>query len=189
MKQQQVIILVILLMMCCSSSLGGAALFMTGDGGGSTGPGASGGGGGGPYTYDFYIQTPEASPEHDLHLADIKIDGVRAISSQVTMHVPPDRYACGTKTDACLSDTTPGHIDPRGDATWAAWELNTTSAGQKIFTITTSKKVNTFEISYQRPKYTPGWRIEENGTAVVTETSNRGGENTPSPVTYTYTIP
>jgi hypothetical protein len=183
---QAAIIGVAVLMICCSSVSVGGLLLMGGEG--TPGP-SGGGGGGGSYTYDFYIQTPEASPEHDLHLADIKIDGIRAISSQVTMHVQPDRYVCGSKTDACVSDTTLGHIDPRGDSTWAAWELDTTSVGQKIFTITTSKKVGKFEISYQRPKYTPGWRITENGTAVVTETSNRGGENTPSPVTYTYTIP
>jgi hypothetical protein len=140
------------------------------------------------YKYDFYIQTPEASPEHDLHLADIKIDGIRVTSSQINMHLQPDRYVCGSKTNACVSDTTLGYLDTAGDTTWSAWELDTTSVGQKIFTITTSKKVSKFEISYQRPKYTPGWRIEENGTTVVTETSNRGAEATPSPVTYTYTI-
>jgi hypothetical protein len=198
MKQETIFILGGFLMLCCcSSSMASIAypVFFPNESPigptGSAGPGASGeeGGGEGPYTYDFYIETPEASTAHDLHLADIKIDGIRAISSQVTMHVQPDRYACGSKTNACLSDTSLGHIDTRGDATWAAWELNTTSAGQKIFTITTSNKVTTFEISYQRPKYTPGWRIEENGTTVVTETSNRGAESTPSPVTYTYTIP
>jgi hypothetical protein len=179
----EVVAVLFLMMCCCSSSVG--AFFLMGDDG-TTGP--TGPTGGGTYKYDFYIQVPEASPEHDLHLADIKIDGIRATSSQVTMHVQPDRYTCGSKTDVCLSDTTLGHIDAAGDATWAAWELDTTSTGQKIFTITSPTKVSTFEISYQRPKYTPGWRITENGTNVVTETSNRGAEGTPSPVTYTYTI-
>jgi hypothetical protein len=189
MDPKIIAVLVLMMCCCCSSSVGAFFLIPTEKPLGPTGPTGPSGGGGGGYTYNFYIQVPEASPEHDLHLADIKIDGIRATSSQVTMHVQPDRYTCGTKTDACVSDATLGHIDAVGDSTWAAWELDTTSTGQKIFTITSPTKVSTFEISYQRPKYTPGWRITENGTNVVTETSNRGGAGTPTPVTYTYTIP
>jgi len=184
----KVIAVLILMMCCCSSSVG--AFFLIPSEEAATGPtGPTGPTGGGTYTYAFYIQVPEASPSHDLHMADIKINGIRATSSQVTMHVQPDRYTCRSDTDACVSDATLGHIDAVGDSTWAAWELDTTSAGQKIFTITSPTKVSTFKISYQRPLYAPGWRITENGTTVVTETSNRGAGATPSPVTYTYTIP
>jgi hypothetical protein len=186
MDPKIIAVLVLMMCCCCSSSVGAFFLIPTEKPTGPTGPtGPSGS----AYTYEFYIQTPEASPSHDLHMADIKVDGIRVTSSQITMHVQPTKYTCGTDTDACVSDTTTGYLDAVGDSTWAAWELDTTSTGQKIFTITSPTKVSTFKISYQRPLYAPGWRITENGTAVVTETSNRGGEATPTPVTYTYTIP
>jgi len=186
MSQTAIIGAVVLMMMCCSSSVG--AFFLMG-GEESTGSSGSGGGGGDDYTYDFIIKSHN---EHDTirtHIADIKADGVRVASSKLTMHVQPDRYNCGTDTDACLTDETIGYLDAAGDSTWSAWNDGAYAEGAKIFTVKSPTKVSTFEISYQRPKYAPAWIIKENGTAVVTETSNRGGEATPSPVTYTYTIP
>ena len=183
-----------LMMVCCSSS-SVASVMMGGDDDddkkktplGPTGPSAPT-----EYVYEFIVNVQN---EHSLrlHLADIKVDGVRATSDQVEIHVAPNRYMCGTKTDECVSDTTLGHIDAAGDMTWAAWDEEDDdvvyTVGDKIFTVTSPTKVSSFKIAYQRPMYAPGWIIKENGVEAIKETANRGSESTPSPITYTYTIP
>ena len=184
-----------LLMVCCSSA-SVASMMM---GGGEETPDPVGGGGGAgagadtptEYVYEFIVNIQN---EHELrlHLADIKMDGVRATSDQVEIHVAPNRHPCGTKTDECISDTTLGYIDAAGDMTWAAWDEEggaVYGVGDKIFTVTSPTKVSSFEIAYQRPKYAPGWIIKENGVEAIKETANRGSESTPTPITYTYTIP
>ena len=143
------------------------------------------------YVYEFIVNVQN---EHSLrlHLADIKVDGVRATSDQVEIHVAPNRYMCGTKTDECVSDTTLGHIDAAGDMTWAAWDEEggaVYGVGDKIFTVTSPTKVSSFEIAYQRAVYMPGWIIKENGVEAIKETANGGSGTTPSPITKEYTIP
>jgi hypothetical protein len=143
------------------------------------------------YVYDFIVNIQN---EHSLrlHLADIKVDGVRATSDQVEIHVAPNRYMCGTKTDECVSDTTLGHIDAAGDMTWAAWDEEggaVYGVGDKIFTVTSPTKVSSFEIAYQRAVYIPGWIIKENGVEAIKETANGGSGTTPSPITKEYIIP
>ena len=181
-----------LMMVCCSSS--SVASMMMG-GGSEEDPAAGAGAGAGAdtpteYVYEFIVNIQN---EHELrlHLADIKVDGVRATSDQVEIHVAPNRYVCGTKTDECVSDTTLGHIDAAGDMTWAAWDEEggaVYGVGDKIFTVTSPTKVSSFEIAYQRPKYMPGWIIKENGVEVIKETANGGSGTTPSPITKEYTI-
>jgi len=177
---------------CCSSSM--AALVMGGDGDDdSSGTGAGAGAGADTpteYVYEFIVNIQN---EHELrlHLADIKVDGVRATSDQVEIHVAPNRYVCGTKTDECVNDTTLGHIDAAGDMTWAAWDEEDGAVygvGDKIFTVTSPTKVGSFEIAYQRAVYMPGWIIKENGVEVIKETANGGSGTTPSPITKEYTI-
>ena len=145
------------------------------------------------YVYEFIVNVQNEHAIYRLHLGDIKIDGVRATSNQVEIHVAPNRYVCGTKTDECVSDTTLGYIDAAGDMTWAAWDEEDDdvvyTVGDKIFTVTSPTKVSSFQIAYQRPMYAPGWIIKENGVEAIKETANRGSESTPSPITYTYTIP
>ena len=143
------------------------------------------------YVYEFIVNVQN---EHSLrlHLADIKVDGVRATSDQVEIHVAPNRHPCGTKTDECVSDTTLGHIDAAGDMTWAAWDEEggaVYGVGDKIFTVTSPTKVGSFEIAYQRAVYMPGWIIKENGVEAIKETANGGSGTTPSPITKEYTIP
>ena len=142
------------------------------------------------YVYEFIVNVQN---DHTLrlHLGDIKIDGVRPDASQVVIEIPPNRYMCH-RPDDCESDDTLGYIDAQGPNTWSAWDEEGEAVyglGDVIFTVTSPTKVNKFEISYQRPMYAPGWIIKENGAVVLTETANRGGESTPTPVTYTYTIP
>ena len=195
-----------LMMVCCSSS-SVASMMMGGGDDSSAGAGAGGGddssagAGAGASTpdeefvYEFIVNIQNgtgAAGELRLHLADIKMDGVRATSDQVEMHVAPNRHPCGTKTDECISDTTLGYIDAAGDMTWAAWDQQggeVYGVGDKIFTVTSPTKVSSFEIAYQRPKYMPGWIIKENGVEVIKETANGGSESVPTPITKEYTIP
>jgi hypothetical protein len=179
-----------LMMVCCSSS-SVASMMM----GGEETPTAAAGAGASTsdeeFVYEFIVNIQN---EHELrlHLADIKMDGVRATSDQVEIHVAPNRYVCGTKTDECVSDTTLGHIDAAGDMTWAAWDEEggaVYGVGDKIFTVTSPTKVGSFEIAYQRAVYMPGWIIKENGVEVIKETANGGSGTTPSPITKEYTIP
>jgi hypothetical protein len=161
-------------------------------------PDEDGGGGGGDgddspeeYVYEFIVNVHNESSLR-LHLADIKVDGIRPSSSQVTLNVQPNRYICGSKTDECETTETLGYIDPAGDMTWSAWDEEDEvvyTLGDVIFTITSPTKVNQFDISYARPIYAPGWIIKENGVVVLTEFQNRGGDLEPIPVTYNYTIP
>ena len=181
-----------LMMVCCSSSSIASMLM---GGGSEEDPAAGAGAGAGAdtpteYVYEFIVNIQN---EHELrlHLADIKVDGVRATSDQVEIHVAPNRYVCGTKTDECVSDTTLGHIDAAGDMTWAAWDEEggaVYGVGDKIFTVTSPTKVGSFEIAYQRAVYMPGWIIKENGVEVIKETANGGSGTTPSPITKEYTI-
>jgi len=184
-----------LMMVCCSSSSVATVMMGGGEedsgGGGGAGAGAGAGAGGTEYVYEFIVNIQN---EHELrlHLADIKMDGVRATSDQVEIHVAPNRQPCGTKTDECISDTTLGHIDAAGDMTWAAWDEEggaVYGVGDKIFTVTSPTKVGSFEIAYQRAVYMPGWIIKENGVEVIKETANGGSGTTPSPITKEYTIP
>ena len=176
-----------LLVVCSSSS---AAAMMMG-GGEETPAAAAGAGADKEFIYEFIVNIQN---EHSLrlHLADIKMDGVRATSDQVEIHVAPNRQTCGTKTDECVSDTTLGHIDAAGDMTWAAWDEEggaVYGVGDKIFTVTSPTKVSSFEIAYQRAVYMPGWIIKENGVEAIKETANGGSGTTPSPITKEYTIP
>ena len=181
-----------LLSVCCISS----SLLAGATGGSETPEGSTTSTPTGPtasteYVYEFIVNVQN---EHELrlHLADIKVDGVRATSDRVEIHIAPNRYMCGTKTDECVSDTTLGHIDAAGDMTWAAWDEEggaVYGVGDKIFTVTSPTKVGSFEIAYQRAVYMPGWIIKENGVEVITETANGGSGTTPSPITKIYTIP
>jgi|SRR5210317_169599 len=146
---------------------------------------------GGGYVYEFIVNVHNESTLR-LHLADIKVDGIRPDPSQVTLNVQPNRDICATDTDECETTETLGYIDAGGDMTWSAWDEEDDvvyTIGDVIFTITSSTKVNQFDISYMRPTYAPGWIIKENGVIVLTEDQNRGGDLEPKPVTYTYEIP
>jgi hypothetical protein len=103
-------------------------------------------------------------------------DGKAVTKDQVTVHFPAvGRVGHGAEA---FMDGNPN--------TYTTWQDgNKISPGTKFFSIT-SKKVKEIKIKYHRPKYSPGWTIKENGTPFVSETSNRGTESWPSPVTYTY---
>ena len=125
--------------------------------------------------YEFTLQSPVAAG-HGPEIYEILFDGKAVTKDQVTVHFPAvGRVGHGAEA---FMDGNPN--------TYTTWQDgNKISPGTKFFSIT-SKKVKEIKIKYHRPKYSPGWTIKENGTPFVTETSNRGTESWPSPVTYTY---
>jgi hypothetical protein len=156
------------------------------------------------YKYDFIInvksQHTDGNDNYGMHITDIRIDGERATDSQIEVVVEPNHTKCNSKTDGEVSgyecedgvygmnDNEPS--DPEYiDLTFSGWKEEDLDVGTKFMTITTNKKVSSFEIDYFRPKYAPGLIIKENGTEVVKETENGGSDGEPTPKTITYTIP
>jgi hypothetical protein len=191
-------------MMCLSSSVG-AALMM---GGGGEDDGGAGGAGGGAidqddtpteYVYEFIIkeETERQRTHNDfnVHITDVRADGVRVTSGQLEMHEEPEWAKCNSKGGGyeCEGDNyginDPEPADPEySDVTWSAWKEGQAVTGTKLLTITMPSKVARFEMDFFRPKYIPGWTIKENGTEVLS-TSKGANENTPAPTTVEYIIP
>ena len=53
--------------------------------------------------------------------------------------------------------------------------------GDHIFSLTTTTLLDDITIYTHRPKYFPGFRIDLNGTTLVTDGGNGGSADTPSP--------
>jgi hypothetical protein len=149
------------------------------------------------YVYEF-IKNVETTHTNDfnVHITDIRMDGVRVSPGQIVLHEEPVWAKCNSKGGGyqCEGDNyglnDPEPVNPTyTDLTWSAWTDEQIPIGSKVFTITTPSKVGEFEIDYFRPKYAPGWIIKENGVEVLKETVNGGSGNTPTPKTIKYTIP
>ena len=149
------------------------------------------------YVYEF-IKNVETTHTNDfnVHITDIRMDGVRVTPEQIVLHEEPLWAKCNSKDGGyqCEGDNyglnDPEPVNPTyTDLTWSAWTDEQIPIGSKVFTITTPSKVGEFEIDYFRPKYAPGWIIKENGVEVLKETVNGGTGNTPTPKTIKYTIP
>ena len=149
------------------------------------------------YVYEF-IKNVETTHTNDfnVHITDIRMDGVRVSPGQIVLHEEPLWAKCNSKDGGyqCEGDNyglnDPEPVNPTyTDLTWSAWTDEQIPIGSKVFTITTPSKVGEFEIDYFRPKYAPGWIIKENGVEVLKETVNGGSGNTPTPKTIKYTIP
>lgn len=149
------------------------------------------------YVYEF-IKNVESTHTNkfNVHITDIRVDGVRVTPEQIVLHEEPKHAKCNSKIGRyqCegdnygLNDPEPANPTVR-DLTWSAWKEGQIPVGSKVFTITTPTKVGEFEIDYFRPKYAPGWIIKENGVEVLKETKNGGGGNTPTPKKIKYIIP
>ena len=167
------------------SGAGGGAGTESGAGGGAgteSGAGASG------YVYDVYIVGKNAHGDHGSVIGDLKVDGERVTSDNVTFHIPPSKYDCQHDTDPnynCAGEM--GYMDRSGAITMAAWDKH--NPIEKFFTITSPTKLMTIEISFHRPTYAPALMIEENGVEILRDDSNGGNEGSPSPFPVTYTIP
>jgi hypothetical protein len=149
------------------------------------------------YVYEFIKNVESAHTEDfNVHITDIRMDGVRVTPEQIVLHEEPTHTKCNSKTGGyqCESGNY-GLNDPEPanptytDLTWSAWKEGQIPVGSKVFTITTPTKVGEFEIDYFRPKYAPGWIIKENGVEVLKETVNGGTGDTPTPKKIKYIIP
>ena len=149
------------------------------------------------YVYEF-IKNVESTytNKFNVHITDIRVDGVRVTPEQIVLHEEPKHAKCNSKPGGyqCEGDNyglnDPEPANPQmNDLTWSAWKKGQIPVGSKVMTITTPTKVGEFEIDYFRPKYAPGWIIKENGVEVLKETKNGGGGNTPTPKKIKYIIP
>lgn len=139
------------------------------------------------YNYTFIMSVASESEGPDGNgigpvIDDFKLDGVRPTEDQFTIYKMPDRDLCAEGT--CVA----GQIgliddDPATNSNWFA----TDGIGLAFFSISSPTRVSTIEIRYQKPFYTPGWIIEENGVELYRDVANRGGEHT-RPVVYTYNL-
>ena len=149
------------------------------------------------YKYEFIKNIESHHTEnYNVHITDIRVDGVRVTPGQIVLHEEPEWAKCNSKDGGyqCEGDNyglnDPEPANPQyADLTWSAWKEGQIPVGSKVMTITTPTKVKEFEIDYFRPVYAPGWIIKENGVEVLKETVNGGTGNTPNPKTIKYTIP
>ena len=74
------------------------------------------------------------------------------------------------------------------DMSYYQWKKYQKSVGTQIFDVVSDVEVSEISISYWRPKYAPGWRILKNGEEILRETTNRGSDSWPAPVTYIYLL-
>ena len=151
------------------------------------------------YVYEFIIkeETERQRTHNDwnVHITDVRADGVRVTSDQLEMHEEPEHAKCNSKPGGyeCEGDNyginDPEPVDGKyEDMTWSGWKAGQGEVGTKMFTVTTAKKVKKFKIESFRPKYVAGWTIKENGKEVLT-TSKGANENTPNPAVVEYIIP
>ena len=183
------------MMVCCSSSsammmMGGEETPAAAAGAGSSGAGSSGAGAAADkgFTYDVHIVSDNAHNDYGTQISDLKVDGTRVTSDNITFHIAPTDYACEHDTDTSYDcEGAMGYMDTAGAITIAAWNKETPP--KKFFTITSPTKIGTIEISYHRPTYAPAMMIKENGVEILRDDSNKGSDGSPSPFPVTYTIP
>ena len=176
------------MMVCCSSSV--AALMMGGEEETptptTTTPAEP------QFVYDFIItQTSVGKPV----ISDIKADGVRVTSDQLTIHEVPGHRTCGSQANGYdCEDDNYGMNDPepeepaKKDRTWSTWANDQNAEDTKLFTITMPSKVSEFEIVWWKPKNKPGLTVMENGVEAVSKAKG-GNKNTPNPQSVKYQIP
>ena len=175
-----------LLMVCCSSS-SVATMMMGGDGDDSSGGGGGGGGADTPvnkeFIYEFIVNVPHQSAIGH-HINDFLIDGVKPPAGSVVLYHPPDRGQKGGRAPPS------SHLWDGDNTTGVAYN-DRQPKGDLFMTVTLNQpeRPKKFTISYGRPLYAPGWLIKENDVAIITETENRGGEHTPTPIAYDYVLP
>ena len=147
------------------------------------------------YVYDFIVEHENQHSIHGIHLSSIKMDGLRVGANQVEIHVEPE-VKCGSQADGydCEGDVygavddEPEQRDNDKDITWTKWKKIDTPVGTKLMTVTSPTKVSEFKLEFVRPRYTPGFKIMENGVEVFKNTSNAGNNSTPFSYELTYDI-
>lgn len=190
MSGNPAILLLFVGMICCSSSSMAALIMSSGKEKEETEKQTS------EYVYDFIVKEQSShTKDFNIHITDVRADGVRVKSSQLKMHEEPEWAKCNSKANGyeCEGDNyginDPEPADPTyDDVTWSAWKEGQAAVGTKLLTITMPSKVSKFEMDFFRPKYVPAWTIKENGTEVLS-TSKGTNEDTPAPITAEYIIP
>jgi hypothetical protein len=148
-----------------------------------------------PYVYDFIVEHENQHATGGIHLSSIKMDGLRVGENQVEIHVEP-QSKCGSQDDGydCEEDVygavddEPEQRDNDKDITWTKWRKSDTPVGTKLMTVTSPTKVSEFKLEFVRPRYTPGFKIMENGVEVFKSTSNAGNNGTPFSYELTYEL-
>lgn len=147
------------------------------------------------YVYDFIVEHENEHATNGIHLSTIKMDGLRVGEDQVEIHVEPQRK-CGSQADGydCeedvygAADDEPEQRDNDTDITWTKWNKDDTPVGTKLMTVSSQTKVSEFKLEFVRPRFTPGFKIMENGVEVFKSTSNAGNSGTPFSYELTYEL-
>jgi len=144
------------------------------------------------FVYDFIIKQKSVG---NPIISDIKADGVRVTSDQLTLHEVPGAKVCASQANGYeCEDDNYGMNDPepeepaKKDRTWSTWKADQNVVDTKLFTVTMPSKVSEFEIVWWKPKHKPGLTIMENGVEAVSK--GKGGNiNEPNPQSVKYQIP
>ena len=156
------------------------------------------------YDFIYNVKADSASnAQMGMKIQWIKVDDVLLTSQDdnddlyFTMNIMPKSEGTSGPTSEKLLENMTNDTDKYTFGTddgynkYAEWWRNPDgyTVGENIFTIyKKNSKIEEIEISYNRPRDAPGWKIKENSKLMIDETTNQGDENTKN-VTYTYTIP
>ena len=133
-----------------------------------------------PFKYEFIIKHLDylaTQPQHDIaaHIHNVKLYD---FSDNLIKKVTNNDIEFNIKPEHKVNSS-----DYLG-----AWKSKTYEVGSKLFTITSDKPVKKLTVEYGRPRYAPGWTIKENGLIRFEDVRNHSTAETPTPVTYTYTL-
>ena len=180
----------VLLACVASSGFGAIAYVMTGNPEGTLGPSPPQ-----SYVYDFIVEHENQHATGGIHLSTIKMDGLRVDEDQVEIHVEPE-LKCGSRANGydCDEDVygavddEPEERENDDDITWTKWKKGDTPVGTKLMSVSSQTKVSEFKIEFVKPRFTPGFKIMENGVEVFKSTSNAGNNDTPFSYELTYEL-
>ena len=159
------------------------------------------------HRYDFIYNVKADSANNaqmGMKIQWIKVDGDLLKSQNdvddlyFTMNIMPKSEGNSGPTSEKLLENMTNDTDKYTFGTdlgynkYAEWWRNPDgyTVGENIFTIyKKNNKIEKIEISYNRPKDAPGWKILENSKLMIDETGNRGESGSSKNVTYTYTMP
>ena len=134
------------------------------------------------YVYSFIVTH---APAH----TDPRIEWTELSTSTSGFTITESMISLSTShTWSYSAGTTVGEIILDGVNSESGGTLSTSNitAGDTLFTLTTSTELTDITIYTHRPKYFPGFRIDLNGTPLVTDSGNGGSADTPSPFSRTY---
>jgi hypothetical protein len=147
------------------------------------------------YIYTFEISVLESG--NHLEITKIEFDNKAPNSDNVSIllqenWIRTNGSCTGEKFGCCGDNCNIGSnitvmLDDI-DMSYYQWKKYQKSVGTQIFDVVSDVEVSEISISYWRPKYASGWRILKNGEEILRESTNRGSDSSPSPVTYNYLL-